>query len=113
MPKITTAASIGIGVPLGVILLAAFAGIIYSLTAKRKNPRGDVELTKTDATGPPAAAPRVIKWNPNGTIVMPVGWHHALTPGSSVIADGMEESSIQDRRKVRLQAVWSRYDGAS
>lgn len=71
MTKLTTSASIGIGVPLGVILLAAFAGIIYSVMAKRKNPRGDVELTKTDPTAPPAPAPKVIKWNPNGTMVIP------------------------------------------
>ncbi|KAL5377517.1 hypothetical protein DPSP01_009707 [Paraphaeosphaeria sporulosa] len=65
MTKITTAASIGIGVPLGVILVAAIAGIIYSVTAKRKTPRGDVELVKTDPTAPPAPAPKVIRWNPN------------------------------------------------
>ncbi|KAF2447017.1 hypothetical protein P171DRAFT_483077 [Karstenula rhodostoma CBS 690.94] len=59
MTKLSTAASIGIGVPLGVILLAAFAGIIYSVMAKRKTPRGDVELTKTDPAAPPAPEPKL------------------------------------------------------
>jgi hypothetical protein len=68
MTKLTTAASIGIGVPLGVILIACIAGIIYSVTAKRKAPRGDIELTKTDPEAPPAPAPKVIKWNPHGAM---------------------------------------------
>lgn len=66
MTKLTNAASIGIGVPLGVILIAAIAGIIYSVTAKRKTPRGDVELVKTEPEAQPA--PKVIKWNPHGAM---------------------------------------------
>ena len=71
MTKLTTAASIGIGVPLGVILIAAIAGIIYSTMGKRnKTARGDVELVKTDPEVPsaPAPAPKVIRWNPHGML---------------------------------------------
>ncbi|KAJ4297562.1 hypothetical protein N0V90_005454 [Kalmusia sp. IMI 367209] len=67
MTKLTTQASIGIGVPLGVILVFTLAGIIYANVAKRrKRALGEVELTKVDdPEAPSAPAPKVIKWNPH------------------------------------------------
>lgn len=64
MTKLTTQASIGIGVPLGVILLFTIAGIIWAnVTKRKKKSRGDVELTKVDQDAP---APKTIKWSPYG-----------------------------------------------
>jgi len=64
MTKLTTQASIGIGVPLGIIVLAVFAGLIYANVAhRRKHARGEVELTKVD---PEAPKPKAIRWNPYG-----------------------------------------------
>jgi hypothetical protein len=67
MTQLATSASIGIGVPLGVILLASIAGIIYAATNKRKKAaRGDVELVMTEPEAAPPPAQKVIRWNPNG-----------------------------------------------
>ena len=69
MTQLATSAAIGIGVPLGVILIASIAGIIYAATSKRKKAaRGDVELVKTEPEAAPPPAQKVIRWNPNGTI---------------------------------------------
>ena len=67
MTQLTTSASIGIGVPLGVILLASIAGIIYSVMGKRKGAAvGHVEQVMPDPEVTPASAPKVIRWNPHG-----------------------------------------------
>jgi hypothetical protein len=61
MSKLTTQASIGIGVPLGVILIFTLGGIIWAnVRARRGAKRGDVELVD-----PNMPAPKVIKWNPH------------------------------------------------
>jgi len=61
MSKLTTQASIGIGVPLGVIVLFIIGGLIWANVTKRKGAnRGDVEMV--DPNAPKA---KVIKWNPH------------------------------------------------
>jgi hypothetical protein len=63
--ELKTKAAIGIGVPLGVILIFLFAGLVYANIQKKKRARGDVtdlEAYKPDENAP---APKVIKWNPN------------------------------------------------
>jgi hypothetical protein len=60
-----TKAAIGIGVPLGVILILLIAGLVYANIQKKKRTRGevmDLEAHKPDENAP---APKVIKWNPN------------------------------------------------
>jgi hypothetical protein len=60
-----TKAAIGIGVPLGVIVVLIIMGLVYANMQKKKRTRGDV--TDLDAYKPDenAPAPKVIKWNPN------------------------------------------------
>lgn len=60
MSKLTTQASIGIGVPLGIILVFTIGGIIWANVKSRKGKNGDVEMMD-----PNAPAPKVIKWNPH------------------------------------------------
>jgi hypothetical protein len=61
MPKLTTQASIGIGVPLGFIVVCVIAGMIWAnVRSRRMGKRGDVELVD-----PNMPAPKVIKWNPH------------------------------------------------
>lgn len=60
-----TKAAIGIGVPLGIILIFLFAGLLYANIQKKKARRGevrDLDLEEFKANAPP---PKVIKWNPN------------------------------------------------
>ncbi|KAF2689519.1 hypothetical protein K458DRAFT_413797 [Lentithecium fluviatile CBS 122367] len=65
MTKLTTQASLGIGIPLGIILILTIGGIIWANVTKRKRKnRGDVELVEgQDKPQPP---PKVIRWNPHG-----------------------------------------------
>lgn len=59
-----TKAAIGIGVPLGIILVLLIAGLVYANIQKKKT-RGevrDLDLEEFKANAPP---PKVIKWNPN------------------------------------------------
>lgn len=58
-----TQAAIGIGVPLGVILMFVLAGFVYvNMKKKQGGEVVDLDAIKTD---PYAPAPKVIKWNPN------------------------------------------------
>jgi hypothetical protein len=61
MSKLTTQASIGIGVPLGIIIVFAVGGLIWANMRKSKGDRGDVEMLD-----PNAPKPKQIKWNPHG-----------------------------------------------
>jgi hypothetical protein len=65
MTKLTTQASIGIGVPLGILLLITISGIIWAnVNARKRAARGDVELVEDPHK--PQVAPKVIRWNPHG-----------------------------------------------
>lgn len=65
MTKLTTQASLGIGIPMGIILVLIIAGIIWAnLTKRRKANRGDVELL--EGQDKPQPAPKQIRWNPHG-----------------------------------------------
>ncbi|KAF2639184.1 hypothetical protein P280DRAFT_550640 [Massarina eburnea CBS 473.64] len=66
MSTLTTQASIGIGVPLGVILLFVVGGITWANLAKKKRNLGDLELTTKPVEDPNAPKPREIKWSPWG-----------------------------------------------
>jgi hypothetical protein len=59
MSKLTTQASIGIGVPLGIIIVFAVGGLIWA-NMRKKTDRGDVEMVD-----PNAPKPKQIKWNPH------------------------------------------------
>jgi hypothetical protein len=66
MTKLTTQASLGIGIPMGIIVVIIIAALIWANLTKRKNAqRGDVELVE-DPDKPPQPAPKVIRWNPHG-----------------------------------------------
>jgi hypothetical protein len=65
--SITKKASIGIAVPLGVLLIFAFAGLLYATRAKRRRAANGEVVELTDQERAEIIAnQKTIRWNPHG-----------------------------------------------